>query len=90
MYNSTTIICKGEKVKFIHNGLSQQVKEALEIGLRIGEVYSLRYCSVSGFDSTVCLKEFPNEEFNSVMFEGTPPEFFETKFLRKYEKTKNY
>lgn len=60
---------KGSKVVFINKGGRDGDKEEASKILKEGETYTVKRTEVHGFISYVTLEEFPNEEFNTVMFE---------------------
>jgi len=60
---------EGTKVKFINKkGRECERKEASKY-LKEGEVYTVDSIYVRGWSSEVTLKEVPNQEFNTVMFD---------------------
>lgn len=61
---------EGTKVRYTgKNGYDSQIEHANKY-LTIGEIYTVYYTDVSGFSTTVYLKEVPNKGFNSVHFEN--------------------
>lgn len=60
---------KGTKVKYIaENGWDSDVPYANKF-LTKGEIYTVDWVDVGGSCSYVILKEFPENSFNTVMFE---------------------
>lgn len=63
------------KVKFLNkNGYERDPVYAQKVGLVEGEWYTLKSVDVHSWSSNVVLDEFPNHDFNSVMFESAPYE----------------
>lgn len=59
---------EGTKVRYLNqNGYDYEREEANK-ELVEGEVYTVKYTIVGSWYSTVVLKEFPDKEFNTVMF----------------------
>ena len=59
---------EGGKVIFLgYNGYDDELAHAKKI-LEIGKEYTVYYTEIYGWSSTVCLKEFPSYDFNTVMF----------------------
>lgn len=59
---------KGTKVVFSgEGGWEKENKDALGI-LEVGKTYTVLYTRVGGWFSRVTLEEFPDLEFNTVMF----------------------
>lgn len=59
---------EGDKVIFLgKHGRDEELKYALQ-KLEVGKEYTVYYTDVGGWYSTVCLKELPSEDFNTVMF----------------------
>lgn len=60
---------KGDKVMFLNrNGYPNDPKHAVIVGVVEGNEYTVKSVEVGGWCSYVTLEEFPNEEFNTVMF----------------------
>lgn len=60
---------RGCKVKAINldGGWKSDAEQANKL-LKQNKVYEVESVEVSGYSSTICLKEFPNEKFNTVHF----------------------
>jgi hypothetical protein len=70
---------RGDKVVFINrNGHDYEPGDARDIGLVEGGVYSVERTEVGGWHTEVYLQEFPNQGFNSVMFEDFVEEELDT------------
>lgn len=60
----------GTRVRFMNKGGYEiQPRLAIKAGLIEEEVYTVAYVDVGGWTSYVYLKEFPNEGFNTAMFD---------------------
>ena len=59
---------QGHKVVFIGEGGMNHDKEKSEKYLTVGKTYTVKRTKVFGWISYVILEEFPDEEFNTVMF----------------------
>lgn len=65
---------KGEKVIFLdENGYDTQREYAKKRGLVKEETYTVNNTRIGRFDSTVNLVEFPDDWFNTVMFDNLNP-----------------
>lgn len=64
------IYCEeGTKIRYIATGgYDSEVPEANKY-LEKDEIYTVDYVDIGGFISYVHLKEFPDRDFNTVMFE---------------------
>jgi hypothetical protein len=60
---------KGDKVIFTGKGGYDSDNEYARKWLRIGNIYTVDYTIIGGFDTRVILVEEPDKKFNSVMFD---------------------
>lgn len=73
------------KVRYTGKGGYDSDKAFADRFLIVGNVYTVQFTDVGGFHTDVYLKQFPNEAFNSVMFENceTPEELEKVYYLAK-------
>lgn len=57
------------KFMYPENGHTFQQEKCKELGLELNKEYEMSFIHVGGSSSTVFLKDFPKEYFNSVHFE---------------------
>lgn len=59
---------EGTKVKYTGKNGYDSDKEHANKYLKVGEIYTIDYMIVNGWNTEIYLKEMPNEVFNSVHF----------------------